>query len=96
MFRDVGTGEFDSRPTLVLIRAEQLAEFMAVGGYTLYRRFDVTRFVPGSFSQWDRSERHFGAPDLFYNKGLSGGNASYIHGGQILRPTITVEELIEE
>jgi len=96
VFRDVGTSEFDSRRTLVLIKAEQLAEFMAVGGYSLYRKFDVTRFVPGSFSQWDRSESHFDAPDLFYNKGLSSGNASYIHGGQILRPTITVEELIEE
>jgi hypothetical protein len=96
VFRDVGTSEFDSRRTLVLIKAEQLAEYMAVGGYSLYRKFDVTRFVPGSFSQWDRSERHFDDQDLFYNKGLSGGNASYIHGGQILRPTITVEELIEE
>jgi len=72
VFRDVGTGEFDSRRTLVLIKAEQLAEFMAVGGYSLYRKFDVTRFVPGSFSQWDGSERHFDAPDLFYNKGLLG------------------------
>jgi len=94
VFRDLGTGEFDSRRTLVIIKAEQLAEFMAVGGYSLYRKFDVTRFVPGSFSQWDRSERHFDAPDLFYNEGLSGGNASYIHGGQILRSTTTLEELI--
>lgn len=96
IFRDVGTGEFDSRRTLVLIKAQPLAEFMAVGGYSLYRKFDVTRFQPGSFSQWDRSSRHFDAPDLFYNSGLSGGNASYIHGGQILRPTVTVEELIED
>ena len=96
VFRDLGASEFDSRRTLVLIKAEQLAEFMAVGSYSLYRKFDVTRFVPGSFSKWDRSERHFDAPDLFYNKGMSGGNASYIHGGQILRPSITVEELIEE
>lgn len=96
VFRDRGTGEFDSTRTLVLIRADELAEYMAVGGYSLYRKFDLTRTDPRSFSQWDHSERHFDAPDLFYNKGLSGGNASYIHGGQILRPTITVEELIEE
>lgn len=32
VFRDLGTGEFDSRRTLVLIKAEQLAEYMAVGG----------------------------------------------------------------
>ena len=42
------------------------------------------------------AERHFDAPNLFYNSGLSGGNESYIHGGQILRPSVTVRELIEE
>lgn len=80
----------------MLIKARPLAEFMAVGGYGLYRKFDVTRFVPGSFSSWEQAERHFDAPDLFYNSALSAGNASYIHGGQILRPNVTVEELIEE
>lgn len=96
VFRDVGTGEFDSRRTLVLIKAKPLAEFMAVGGYALFRKFDITRFVPGSFSEWEHSKRHFDAPDLFYNSASSDGNASYIHGGQILRPTVTVEELIED
>jgi len=96
IFRDVGTGEFDSTRTLVLIKARRLAEFMAVGGYALYRKFDVTRYEPKSFSQWNLSSRHFDAPDLFYNSGLSGGNGSYIHGGQILRSNVTVEELIED
>jgi len=96
VFREAGTGEFDSSRTLVLIEAKSLAEFMAVGGYALYRKFDVTRTDPRSFAQWDQSERHFDAPDLFYNSGRSGGNASYIHGGQILRPNVTVEELVEE
>ena len=54
-----------------MIKAKPLAEFMAVGGYGLYRKFDVTRFVPGSFSHWESAERHFDAPDLFYNAGLS-------------------------
>ena len=96
VFHDAGTGDFDRSRTLVLIKAKPLAEFMAVGGYGLYRKFDVTRFVPGSFSHWDEAQRHFDDPNLFYNSGLSGGNASYIHGGQILRPNVTVEELIEE
>jgi hypothetical protein len=96
VFQGSGTGEFDHMRTLVLIKAKPLAEFMAVGEYGLYRKFDVTRFVPGSFSHWESAERHFDDPDLFYNKALSGGNASYIHGGQILRPNVTVEELIEE
>jgi hypothetical protein len=96
VFHEAGTGDFDHRRTLVLIKTKPLAEFMAVGGYGLYRKFDVTRFVPESFSQWESPERHFDAPDLFYSAGLSSGNASYIHGGQILRPSVTVEELIEE
>jgi hypothetical protein len=96
VFYDAVTGDFDRSRTLVLMKAKPLAEFMAVGGYGLYRKFDLTRFVPGSFSQWVSAERHFDARDLFYNSGLSGGNASYIHGGQVLRPNVTVEELIEE
>lgn len=96
VFHDVGSGDFDRSRTLVLVKAKPLAEFMAVGGYALYRKFDVTRFVPGSFSKWECRERRFGAPDLFYNAGLSGENASYIHGGQILRPNVTIDELIED
>jgi hypothetical protein len=96
VFQAAGTSDFDRRRTLVLMKSKPLAEFMAVGGFALYRKFDVTRTDPKSFSRWNKSERHFDARDLFYNAGRSGGNASYIHGGQILRPTITVQELIEE
>jgi hypothetical protein len=96
VFHDAGTSDFDRMRTLVLIKAKPLAEFMAVGGYGLCRKFDLTRFVPGSFSQWEKAERHFDAPDLFYDTAVSDGNASYIHGHQILRPKVTVEELIEE
>jgi hypothetical protein len=95
IFQDDGGTDFHRNRTLVLIKAKQITEFMAIGGYGLYRKFDVTRFLPRSFSHWEGS-RHFNAPDLFYDVGLSGGNASYIHGGQILRPNITVEELIED
>jgi hypothetical protein len=96
VFHETGTSDFDPRRNLVLIKATPLAEFMAVGGYVLYRKFDVTRFVPESFSQWQKPEAHFDGLDLFYHSGLSGGNASYIHGGQILRPQVTVQELIDE
>ncbi|GGI33035.1 hypothetical protein [Bradyrhizobium guangdongense] len=96
IFCDRGSSDFDRSRTLVLIKAKPLAEFMAVGEYALYRKFDLTRFLPGSFSHWDHAERHFDAPDLFYNSALSGGTGSYIHGGQILRPSVTVDELIEE
>jgi hypothetical protein len=96
LFHNAGTSDFDHSRRLVLMKAEPLAEFMAVGGYALCRKFDVTRFIPGSFSHWEKAERHFDAPDLFYHAGLSGGNASYIHGHQILQPKVTVEALIEE
>ena len=96
VFSDVGAGELDSRRTLVLIKAKPLAEFMAVGEFALYRKFDVTRFMPASFSDWGRSLDHFDAPDLFYHSGVSGGNASYIHGGQMPGSIVTVEQLIED
>jgi hypothetical protein len=97
VFHDLGTADdFNSSRALVLIEARPLAEYMAVGGYALYRKFDVTRFRPGSFSSWEESKRHFDAPDLFYNAAVSGDSASYIHGGQILRPAVTVTELIED
>jgi hypothetical protein len=96
ILRATGTSDFDHTRTLILMKAEPLAEFMAVGGYALYRKFDVTRFVPGSFPRWEEAERHFDSPNnLFYHAAMSGGNASYIHGGQILQPNISVEELIE-
>jgi hypothetical protein len=93
VFQDQGTGDFDSR-ACVLINSKILAEYMAVGEYSLFRKFDVTRYH--SFSEWDESERHFDAPDIFYNSGKSGDPASYVHGGQVLRPAVTVEELIEQ
>jgi hypothetical protein len=95
IFQDKGTDNFDSR-ALVLIDQKVLAEYMAVGDFALFRKFDVTRFRLGSFSRWEEGSRHFEAPDLFYYLGLSDGTASYIHGGQILRSTVTVDQLIEE
>jgi hypothetical protein len=94
IFQDKGTGNFDSR-ALVLIDARALAKYMAVGDFALFRKFDITRFRPSSFSSWGTSTSHFEAADLFYNA-VSDSNQSYIHGGQILRPTITVDQLIDE
>lgn len=96
VFHDAGLHDLDHSRTLVLIKEKPLAEYMAVGNFGLYRKFDITRFLPGSFSSWGTSQQHFDAPDLFYYTGLSGGNASYFNGGQILRPTISVDELVED
>jgi hypothetical protein len=43
IFQDKGTDNFDSR-ALVLIDQKVLAEYMAVGDFALFRKFDVTRF----------------------------------------------------
>ena len=96
VFHDEGTGNYDSR-ACALINSKALAEYLAVGGYALFRKFDITRFrFDGSFSHWDDAKRHFDAPDIFYNSGASSGDASYVHGGQILHPAVTVEQLIEK
>src|SRR6266850_1400307 len=94
LFQDRGTGDFDSRAA-VLIDARALAEYMAVGAFELFRKFDITRTKPIGFSGWGERSRSFEAPDFFYNA-ASDPDASYVHGGQVLRPTITVDELIEE
>jgi hypothetical protein len=81
---------------VVTILAAEIAKYMALTGTALVFRFDFTRFQPGGFNGWgdhERQERR--APDLFYNMGAV-GNASYVNGFMVVRPTITVEELIEE
>ncbi len=95
VFQDEGTGNFDDR-ACVLISSKALAEFMAVGDYALFRKFDVTRFPPSNFSDWDNAKQHFERDDLFYYAGLSRGGGSYVHGGQILRSVLTVEDMVEE
>ncbi|MCP1907815.1 hypothetical protein J2R96_000295 [Bradyrhizobium elkanii] len=95
VFQDEGTGNFDDR-ACVLVNSKVLAEFMAVGQYALYRKFDVTRFPSSGFTDWENATQHFDAPDLFYYSATSLGGGSYVHGGQILRSSITVDELVEQ
>jgi hypothetical protein len=97
VFQDEGTGNFDNR-ACVLINSKALSEYMAVGNFSLFRKFDITRFPPdGSFSNWDSDVQRWSQerPDLFYNAGQSAEEASYIHGGQILRPDVTLDQLID-
>ena len=89
-----GTGNFDSQAA-VLVDPKALAEYMAVGGLGLYRKFDITRTDPKSFTGWATGSQNFQAPDFFYNFAQD-PKASYVHGGQILRPTVTVQELVDD
>lgn len=79
----------------VTILTEELARYMALTDFALVFFFDFTRFSHG-FGGWGDHERiDRKAPDLFYH---GGGihNASYVHGRMIVRPTITVKDLVAE
>lgn len=80
---------------VVTILTKELARYMALGGFALVSFFDFTRFKPG-FGGWgDHKRIDCKAPDLFYH---GGGihNASYVNGRMIVRPTITVQDLVAE
>lgn len=82
---------------VVTILAKDLETYMAVSEMSLVLKFDFTRFEPGAFNGWDqdRQVQKISTPDLFYTLGVS-GNASYANGCMILRPTVTVDDLIQE
>jgi hypothetical protein len=92
---DKAEDEHQERECVVLIMAEPLAEYMAVSGQALFRKFDFTRYPVGSFASWgnDPAENLF-APDLFYSRRIVPGHASYASGGQIIRTALTVADLI--
>jgi hypothetical protein len=79
----------------VFVLAEALSEYLAISAAVLYRRFDFTRSLPG-FGGWGSIKRsEYRAGDLFFRKGLSPGSGSFISGGQVVRPLITRERLVE-
>ncbi|HHV7519235.1 TPA: hypothetical protein ACUNF5_000667 [Burkholderia orbicola] len=80
---------------VVTILTEDLARYMVLAGFALVVFFDFTRFSSG-FGGWGDHERiDCKAPDLFYH---GGGihNASYVNGRMIVRPTITLQDLVAE
>lgn len=89
-----GPGPYDTRE-MVTIKSEDLAEYLALSGMTLVRRFDFTRVDHTTFSGWGEPERSMrGGDDLYYSLGLGGGNGSWANGYQLLRPSITVDDLV--
>ena len=83
------------RDVVVTILIKDFATYMAVAGMSLVLKFDFTRFEPKSFGGWDqdRQVQKTSAADLFYALGIS-ANASYANGCMILRPTVTVDDLV--
>jgi hypothetical protein len=89
--------EAKERDVVVTIVTKELVTYMALAGMSLVLKFDFTRVERGAFSGWGKSERgrQTSAADLFYNFGFS-SNASYINGCMILRPSVSVDDLIQE
>lgn len=87
-----GTQRFEC---VVLIQVKPLAEYMAVSGQALFRKFDFTRFPDGSCPNWSQppAER-VSAPDLFYARQIAPGRSSYVCGGQVIRTVLTVDDMI--
>lgn len=81
---------------VVTILTKDLAKYMALADMVLVLKFDFTRFQAKHFGGWnqDRYSSENSAPDLFYNVGRS-VNASYANGVMILRPNVTVEQLVQ-
>lgn len=81
--------------SVVLIKAEPLAEYMAVSGQALFFKFDFTRWQKGSIPNWgNREAQHRDAPDLFYAVQIGPGQVSYAAGGMVARTALTVEEMV--
>jgi len=89
--------EAQEREIVVTILIKDLATYMALAGMSLVLKFDFTRFEPQAFGGWNNDCRvqKTSAQDLFYALGLS-ANASYVNGCMILRPAVTVDDLVQE
>ena len=80
---------------VVTIRRNELDAFMALTDTCLVLRFDFTRVRRGSFGGWGEINRYSrNATDLFYHGGTN-GQGSYCNGAFIVRPRVTVDDLVQ-
>lgn len=80
--------------SVVTILRKDLDTFMALSETCLVLRFDFTRVRPESFSGWGEIERYNkDETDLFYHGG-SDGQGSYCNGAMIVRPQVSVLDLV--
>lgn len=91
------TPKLERDAVAVTILAKELATYMALSNTTSVLKFDFTKFEPNDFGGWaqDRQMPRTRTRDLFYNIGRS-AKASYVNGCMILRPGVTVEDLVQE
>jgi hypothetical protein len=83
--------------TAVTILAKDFAEYMRLVGMGMVIFFDFTRVRFGSFQGWSSDHKRFEhkARDLFYHGGVMPGHASHVNGRMIVRPAITLEEIVQ-
>lgn len=80
---------------VVTILRKDLDKFMALSETSLVLKFDFTRVRWGDFGGWGEIERYErDEPDLFYHGGKD-GQGSFANGAIIVRPKVTVGELVQ-
>lgn len=80
---------------VVTVRRKDLDAFMALSDTCLVLRFDFTRVRWGSFGDWgDINHYSREADDLFYH-GDADGQGSFCNGAFVVRPRVTVDELVQ-
>jgi hypothetical protein len=81
--------------TLVTISAKEFWEYARLSRMGMVIFFDFTRVIFGSFSGWNGQKRFdHKARDLFYDGGVSPGHASYVNGRMVVRPPITLAQIV--
>lgn len=79
---------------VVTINRRELDKFMALSKTCLVLRFDFTRVRWGSFAGWGEIDRYTKEEaDLYYHGGVD-GQGSYCNGLMIVRPRVTVADLV--
>lgn len=94
VIHQAGESDWDSLDAVVIKRSD-LDKFMALSKQCLVIRFDFTRVPWGSFAGWGHLRRYSkDNTDLYYHGG-SDGQASYCNGVMVVRPQVTVAELVK-
>ncbi len=80
---------------VVTIQREELDKFMALSKTCLVLRFDFTRVRWGSFAGWREIKGYSRSDvDLYYHGGVN-HQGSYCNGVTIVRPRVTVADLVQ-
>jgi hypothetical protein len=82
---------------VVTILRGTLDEYLVITGQVLLLLYDSTRFDSKNFGGWQNQDVEYceREPEIFFRMGRSGKIASYLRGIQIIRPTMTKEDLIK-